>query len=107
MRNSDEASDSQSQEDAAFTERIKDLRVLARKYAIKNAADFGKASSKNVMAKVMQEAKGSGVAITEISSIVEQEVNTVNAMGKESISKEYSLFEKEFEEKAKETAFPM
>ncbi len=104
MRNSDEASDSQSQEDAAFTERIKDLRVLARKYAIKNAADFGKASSKNVMAKVMQEAKGSGVAITEISSIVEQEVTTVNAMGKESISKEYSLFEKEFEEKAKETA---
>jgi glutamyl-tRNA synthetase len=83
---------------------IIEIRTLARKYAIKNAVDFGKASSKNVMAKVMQEAKGSGVGIAEISRIVEEEVAAVNAMGKENRSNEYSSFEKEFEEKARETA---
>ena len=52
------------------------------------------------MAKVMQEAKGSGVGIAEISRIVEEEVAAVNAMGKENRSNEYLSFEKEFEEKA-------
>ena len=81
-----------------------DIRAIARKYAIKNAVDFGKASPKNVMSKVMQEIKGVGASIAEISKIVGEEVSAVNLMDKEKIAEEYSIFEKEFADKARETA---
>ena len=75
---------------------------IARKYAIKNAHDYGKAEIGSVLGKVVQWARGASVP--ELKTLVEKTVKEINGMKKEELEKEYSRFEEEFEEKAKETA---
>ncbi len=78
-----------------------EVRKIARKYALKNAFDFGKADQQSVLGKVVPLAKGTDVSTAR--SIVEEQVSIVNGMSKEEIGMEYKKFEKEFEKKAKET----
>ncbi len=77
-----------------------DITEIARKYAIKNAHDYGKAEIGSVLGKVIQSAKGAQVP--ELKKLVESTVKEINGMKRADLEKEYSRFKEEFEEKAKE-----
>ena len=66
-----------------------------RKYAIKNAIDYGKAQTANVLGKASKIcSKGQ---INELKSEVERIVKEVNSLSKTQLEKEYKNYEKEFE----------
>src|SRR5271157_371705 len=79
-----------------------DVRMLIRKYAVKNAADYGKAELGSVLGKVIKAA--AGTPVPELKAEVQKTVDLVNSMGKAKLLKEYEPFKGEFEQKAKETA---
>ncbi len=74
---------------------------LIKKYAIKNAIDYGKADVGSVLGKIIPNAKG--VPIPELRKEVEAVIKSVNKMKKSELEKEYAPFVKEFEKKAEET----
>jgi glutamyl-tRNA synthetase len=78
-----------------------ELRAAIRKYAIKNAFDYGKADPGSVLGKIISLAKG--MPVPELREMVSDEVSRVNSMGKSAIAKEYEQFSAEFEQKAQET----
>ncbi len=78
----------------------KKLSDLIRKYAIKNAIDYGKADVGSVLGKVIPNAKGTSVP--EIKKEVEGIIKEINKMKKSELEKEYKPFEKEFEKRAQE-----
>jgi glutamyl-tRNA synthetase len=79
-----------------------EVQALIRKYAIKNAADYGRAELGSVLGKVVKSAPG--VPMPELKAEVQRAVELVNGMDKAEIAKEYSPFRGEFEQKAKEIA---
>ena len=79
-----------------------DVAALIRKYAIKNAIDYGKADVGSVLGKVIPQAKGTPVP--ELKKEVEAVVKEVNKMKKAELEKAYEPFEEEFEERAKAVA---
>ncbi len=79
-----------------------DIRSIIRKFAIKNALDYGKADVGSVLGKSIQAAKGT--PIPELKASVQEIINEVNALDKADLEKAYAPFEKEFEQRAKETA---
>ena len=79
-----------------------EVLVLIRKYAIKNAVDYGKADIGSVLGKVIKAAPG--VPIPELKGEVQAAVAMVNKMRKDDIEREYAPFSDEFEQKARETA---
>ncbi len=79
-----------------------ELKRLIRKYAVKNAFDYGKAAPGSVIGKVMPFAKG--VPVSEIKEEVEKTVKEVNKLKKADLEKEYSEHKEEFGKKAEETA---
>jgi glutamyl-tRNA synthetase len=79
-----------------------EVLVLIRKYAIKNAVDYGKADIGSVLGKVIKAAPG--VPIPELKGEVQAAVAMVNKMRKDDIEKEYAPLSGEFEQKARETA---
>src|SRR5271157_2979554 len=79
-----------------------EVSLLIRKYAIKNAADYGRAEMGSVLSKVVKSA--AGVPIPELKAEVQKTVDSVNGMGKAELEKEYAPFREEFEQKAKATA---
>ncbi len=78
-----------------------DIKDAIKKYAIKNAFDYGKANAGNVIGKVIPVAKG--VPIAELKVEVQNIVDNVNSMSKEELASEYSKYADEFaaEEKKK------
>ncbi|MCL4365386.1 MAG: glutamate--tRNA ligase [Candidatus Marsarchaeota archaeon] len=88
----------------------KDVSGSIRKYAIKNAMDYGKASAGNVLNKIIfiyPELKPEMKALSkEVATIVGE----VNSLGKEAVGSEYSGYSEEFSaadaEKAKNSAKP-
>ncbi len=82
--------------------KAKDLDKLIRKYALKNAIDYGKADVSSVLGKIIPSAKG--MPVPEVRKEVESVVAAVNKMGKSELESEYSPFEKEFDDKARDTA---
>ncbi|MCW6160317.1 MAG: glutamate--tRNA ligase [Candidatus Micrarchaeales archaeon] len=80
----------------------KEVRDLIRKFAIKNAVDYGKADLGSVLGKVISQAKG--IPVPELKKETEAVIKEVNKMKKQDLEKEYKPFEKEFEERARETA---
>lgn len=89
---------------ALSKERIKEVR----KYAIKNAMDYGKARSDNVFGKVIRSVQKEDAA--ELKSIVGKTIDEVNSLSKEELAREYALYEPEFEaqyeKKAEATSKP-
>lgn len=90
--------------------RSSDVRETARKYAIKNAMDYGKADFGAVISKVISrhpEAKGD---IKLLSAEVKAAVKDANSMPKASLESAYSKYAEEFESdkrsKAERTAKP-
>ncbi len=77
-------------------------KALVRKFAIKNAIDYGKADIGSVLGKVIPQSKG--IPIPDLKKEVEAVIKEVNKMKKDALEKEYKPFEKEFEKKAEETA---
>ncbi len=79
-----------------------------KKYAIKNAMDYGKAKAENVIGKVIRSVPKENVA--ELKLEVDRVVKEVNSLSKSDLEKEYSLYEKEFDEqherKVEETSKP-
>jgi glutamyl-tRNA synthetase len=65
------------------------------KYAVKNAIDYGKASSGSVFGKVVKDYKD--FPIKELNKIVNEIVEQINALSKVDLEKEYKKYEKEFE----------
>ncbi len=77
------------------------IREIARKYAIKNAIDYGKADIGSVLGKVIPFAKGTPVP--EIKAEVESAVKEVNKLKRADLEKEYDKHKEEFGKKAEET----
>jgi glutamyl-tRNA synthetase len=68
-----------------------------RKYAIKNAIDYGKAKAENVISKVIRSVPKND--IPKLKSEVERTVREINSLSKANLGKEYTIYEKEFDEK--------
>lgn len=79
-----------------------EVGLLIRKYAIKNAVDYGKAEPGSVLSKVVKAA--AGVPIPELKAEVQGTVDAVNGMDKAGLEREYAPFAAEFEQKAKASA---
>jgi glutamyl-tRNA synthetase len=79
-----------------------DVAILIRKYAVKNAADYGRAEIGSVLGKVIKAAPGA--PIPELKAEVQKAVDLVNGMDKAEVQKEYEPFRAEFEQKARDTA---
>jgi glutamyl-tRNA synthetase len=86
----------------------KEIVKNIRKYAIKNAIDYGKAQPANVIGKAIRSVPKE--QIPELKSEVEKIVNEVNSLSKTQLEKEYKTYEKEFdaqyEKKVEETSKP-
>lgn len=80
-----------------------EIRCAIKKYAIKNAIDYGKADQKIVLNKMLQfpEARGN---MKELGAEVGKIVAEINALSAEQVREQFKPFETEFEQKAKETA---
>ena len=75
---------------------------LIRKFALKNAMDYGKADAGSVLGKVIPVAKG--IPVPELKGIVDAEVSRVNGLRRKELESEYAPFADEFVQKAKEKA---
>ncbi len=73
-----------------------DVKAAIRKYAIKNAMDYGKASEGAVMSKVISLFPGSKSDMGLLRSEVKSEVDKVNSMARNAIEEEYSAYSDEF-----------
>ncbi len=73
-----------------------DTLKLIRKYAVKNAIDYGKAKAANVLGKV---ASGTPKEqLSELRAAIDKVVEEVNSLPKEALLEEYRPYEGEFEE---------
>ncbi len=79
-----------------------EIGATIRKYALKNAHDYGKASEGSVLGKVIPYSKN--VKIQDLKRLVSEEVTKINGMDRAAIEREYSSFKDEFEQKERETA---
>lgn len=75
---------------------------LIRKYAIKNAVDYGKASVGSVLGKAMSQIEDARDRFADVKSAVEKTVSDVNAMAKDAIAAEYKSHEDEFADEYKQ-----
>ena len=73
------------------------LKAAIRKYALKNAMDYGKASVPSVLNKVMVQAKEAGIPVSELKAYVESTVAEINSMGASQIESEYAAYKAEFD----------
>ncbi len=80
-----------------------DIKEIIRKYALKNALDYGKADWKAVIGKVIAETKGNA---KEIIPLIKEVVDEVNKMSKEEIEAEISKYEFNKPEKDERISIP-
>jgi glutamyl-tRNA synthetase len=87
-----------------------DIKELARKFAIRNAFDYGKADEKAVLGKVLGKYKENRMQLEKIKDIVKQAVADINNMNKNELEKAFEEFQEEFraydKEKIAKTAKP-
>ncbi len=76
-------------------------KEIIKKLAIKNAIDYGKADYKAVFSKAIARLPNAKNEIKALSEIVKEIVERVNLLSKEELEKEYSKYQKEFEEQEK------
>lgn len=76
--------------------------ALIKKYAIKNAVDYGKAETGSVLGKIIS--LSIGIKVPELRKAVDEEVSRINRMDRQELEDEYKPFAAEFEQKAREKA---
>lgn len=69
-----------------------------RKYAIKNAIDYGKANDKSVFGKILSQFPETKSEMRELNFEIAKIVSEVNSMDKSALEKEFSGHKEEFEE---------
>lgn len=74
----------------------KEITEEIRKYAVKNAMEYGKARAENVMGKVIRSVPKGDAA--ELKGTVDRIVDEVNLLSEDQLSKEYEIYEEGFEE---------
>ncbi|MCL5238969.1 MAG: glutamate--tRNA ligase, partial [Candidatus Marsarchaeota archaeon] len=77
-------------------------RELARKYALKNAFDYGKADPGAVVSKVLASEPKMKESVKELAQLVAEVVKEVNKMSETEIQREFDVHAKEFEKLDKE-----
>jgi glutamyl-tRNA synthetase len=75
----------------------KETREIARKFALKNALDYGKADAGAVLNKVLASDQKLRENIKEVAALVKEVVDEVNKTSKDKITKEFELHAKAFE----------
>ena len=80
----------------------KGIRESIRKYAIKNAIDYGTARAANVLGKVASEVPKEQFA--ELNGLIDKTVEEINALSKEELLEAYKPYTAEFEEKHEKLA---
>lgn len=75
----------------------KDVEERIRKFALKNALDFGKANSSAVLGKILSEEPSLKDDLAEARAAVSEIVEEVNGLSKEQKEKDFRKYEKEFE----------
>ena len=79
----------------------REVSLTARKYALKNAVDYGKAHEGSVLNKVISLYPEQKSDIKSLAKEVSRIVVEVNSLGKEALESEYKSFESEFAEEQK------
>ncbi len=79
------------------------IRDEARKFALKNAQDYGKADPGAVLSKVLAAEPRLRQSIKELSLLVNEVVQEVNKMSEAQVQKEFDTHAKEFEKRERET----
>lgn len=72
-------------------------KEVIRKYAIKNAMDYGKASEASVLGKALSRIPGAKSVLGEIRSEVSKAVDEVNGLAAAELEREYARYRTEFE----------
>lgn len=78
-----------------------EIEELARKYALKNAADYGKAELGSVLSKLVPRAKSLKIGMTQLRKVVEKAVNAVNSLSKDELEEAYKQYKPEFTKEAR------
>ena len=85
-------------------------KELVKKYAIKNASDYGKANETSVVNKVLSKAPDAKQNMQELRQVAAQIVGEVNNMSPDALKASYASYAAEFEQdektKAERTAKP-
>ena len=79
---------------------MSDIEII-RKFALKNAIDYGKADFNAVLGKVIANIPNAKEHIEEYRKLVKEVIDKINAMKREEIVNEYKNYEEEFKEKEK------
>ena len=79
----------------------REVSLAARKYALKNAVDYGKAHDGSVLNKVISLYPEQKSDIKSLAKEVSKIVAEVNTLGKDALESEYNGFESEFTEEQK------
>lgn len=79
----------------------REVSLAARKYALKNAVEYGKAHEGSVLNKVISLYPEQKSDIRSLANEVSKIVAEVNSLGKEALESEYKGFESEFAEEQK------
>lgn len=87
---------------------LKETKELIRKFALKNALDYGKAQEGAVISKLISADPSLKKDMRAVAEEVKSAVSEINKMKKEQLEKEFSRYEEEFkaadEEKAERSA---
>lgn len=78
------------------------VREIAKKFALKNALDYGKAEAGAVLNKVLAAEPRMRSEIRDLSVLVGEVVQEVNKMGRGDLVKAFGEYQKEFEKKDRE-----
>lgn len=81
-----------------------ELEAIIRKYAIKNAMDYGKASAGPVIGRVLASNPEAKSDMKALNAAIAKAIGEVNKMDKASLEKEYAKHQGEFEEREKKKA---
>ncbi|MCL5100164.1 MAG: glutamate--tRNA ligase [Candidatus Marsarchaeota archaeon] len=81
-----------------LSERTKEL---VRKYAVKNASDYGKANEASVVNKVLSQAQDAKQNMQELRQLASRVVQEINSMSPEELRGPYANYAAEFAEEAK------
>ncbi|MDE1857347.1 MAG: glutamate--tRNA ligase [Candidatus Micrarchaeota archaeon] len=83
-----------------------EIEKLARKYAVKNAYEYGKANVGSVLSKVISKAPEAKADMRALSALIGKVVDEVNSLDRSSLEEEYNGYADEFgaEESAKRAA---
>ena len=87
-----------------MTSSVKQIEEKIRKFALKNALDFGKANPNAVLGKILAEEPSLKSEMWTTRETVERVVGEVNGLGREKIASEFEKYEDEFAKREKETA---